>query len=51
MKQYLDFRNKNDFEALRIPANIIKNGGIVVFPTETVYGIGTNGLNKEAVKK
>ena len=51
MKQYLDFRNKNDFEALRIPADIIKNGGIVVFPTETVYGIGTNGLNKEAVKK
>ena len=32
-------------------AKIIKNGGIVVFPTETVYGIGTNGLDKNAVAK
>ena len=32
-------------------AELIKKGKIVVFPTETVYGIGTNGLNQEAVKK
>ena len=32
-------------------AKIIKNGGIVLFPTETVYGIGANALNDEAVKK
>ena len=32
-------------------AELIKQGGIVVFPTETVYGIGTNGLNAEAVKR
>ncbi len=32
-------------------ASIIKNGGLVVFPTETVYGIGANALNKEASKK
>lgn len=32
-------------------AQIIKNGGLVVFPTETVYGIGANGLNPEAVEK
>ena len=36
---------------LKAAANIIKNGGIVVFPTETVYGIGTNALNSNAVKK
>ena len=36
---------------LKIAANIIKKGGIVIFPTETVYGIGTNGLDEEAVKK
>lgn len=29
----------------------IKNGELVVFPTETVYGIGANALNKEAVNK
>ena len=32
-------------------ANIIKNGGIVIFPTETVYGIGANGLDEKAVKR
>ena len=32
-------------------AELIKQGKIVVFPTETVYGIGTNGLNERAVKK
>lgn len=30
---------------------IIRNGGIVAFPTETVYGLGADGLNEEAVKK
>lgn len=32
-------------------AKIIKNGGVVAFPTETVYGLGANGLDVEAVKK
>lgn len=32
-------------------AQIIKNGGLVAFPTETVYGLGADGLNPEAVKK
>jgi len=32
-------------------ANIIRNGGTVAFPTETVYGLGADGLNEEAVKK
>ena len=31
-------------------AKIIKNGGIVLFPTETVSGIGANALDEEAVK-
>ena len=32
-------------------ANVIKDGGLVVFPTETVYGLGANALDSEAVKK
>lgn len=51
MKKLLNLRNCKDFQKLRYPAEIIKNGGIVVFPTETVYGIGTNGLDKEAVER
>ena len=43
--------NKLDYKELKIPAKIIKEGGIVIFPTETVYGIGTNGLDKEAIKR
>lgn len=30
---------------------IIKKGGLVAFPTETVYGLGANALNEQAVKK
>lgn len=32
-------------------ANIIKNGGLVAFPTETVYGLGADALNPHAVAK
>ena len=32
-------------------AQIIKNGGLVALPTETVYGLGANGLDPDAVKK
>ena len=51
MQNYLNFNNKIDYSKLKIPAKIIKNGGIVIFPTETVYGIGTNGLDEKAIKK
>ena len=47
---YLDFKNEIDYNKLNKPATIIKNGGIVIFPTETVYGIGTNGFDKTAIK-
>ena len=42
---------KEEQDSLIEAANIIKNGGTVVFPTETVYGLGADGLNEEAVKK
>ena len=51
MEKYLNINNSKDYQKLRYSAEIIKNGGIVVFPTETVYGIGTNGLDKEAVER
>ena len=34
-----------------IAAEIIKNGDLVAIPTETVYGLGADGLNEEAVAK
>jgi len=51
MKNYLDFKNITEYEKLREPAEIIRNGGLVVFPTETVYGIGTNGLDEKAIER
>lgn len=51
MKNYLDVRNGYQETEIKKIANIIKNGGLVLFPTETVYGIGTNGLNEKAVQK
>lgn len=38
-------------EKIAKAAELIKAGGIVAFPTETVYGVGTNAFDEEAVKK
>ena len=38
-------------EGISEAAEILKGGGLVAFPTETVYGLGGNGLDKEAAKK
>lgn len=38
-------------EQIRKGAEIIKKGGIVAFPTETVYGIGANAFDESAVKR
>ena len=32
-------------------AEILRRGGLVAFPTETVYGLGGNGLDPEAARK
>ncbi len=34
---------------IQTAANIIRKGGLVAFPTETVYGLGADALNPEAV--
>lgn len=43
--------HKSDFKAIKQAAAIIKKGGLVAFPTETVYGLGADALNTTAVKK
>ncbi|WP_026526679.1 L-threonylcarbamoyladenylate synthase [Butyrivibrio sp. VCD2006] len=49
----IDEQNIDDkaLEALKEAGEIIKNGGLVAFPTETVYGLGGDGLNPESSKK
>ena len=43
--------NKKNDEIIAKAVDIIKNGGLVAFPTETVYGLGGNALNPESSKK
>lgn len=42
---------KCDQEGIKKALKVIRNGGIVVFPTDTVYGIGCDPYNKKAVDK
>lgn len=44
----LDGENKADLEAA---AGLLRGGGLVAFPTETVYGLGADGLNPDAVAR
>jgi len=39
-----------DIEKIKEAADVIRRGGLVAFPTETVYGLGGNGLDPDAVK-
>ena len=48
---YYNWTKDTDTEELKIVCNLIKNGELVIFPTETVYGIGANALDKNAVNK
>lgn len=44
-----DLTGKEDLEKIQFAAEIIKKGGLVAFPTETVYGLGANALDEKAV--
>ena len=44
-------RNNIDTTAIQAAGDVIKSGGLVAFPTETVYGLGADGLNPKAAMK
>lgn len=44
-------RQQMDKQVLAKAGEILKSGGLVAFPTETVYGLGANALNEDAAKK
>lgn len=39
----------DDVEKLKFAADVLRKGGLVAFPTETVYGLGANALDEKAV--
>ena len=51
MTKIFDFKDKINEEELKEASFVIKENGLVIFPTETVYGLGANALNEEAVSK
>ena len=44
-------KNSDNQEIMQAAAALIRAGEVVSFPTETVYGLGADGLNPEAVAK
>ena len=42
---------KNFESALTEAAGVIRRGGIIVYPTDTAYGLGVDATNREAVQK
>jgi L-threonylcarbamoyladenylate synthase len=42
---------EDDEPVLKKAADLIRRGGLVAFPTETVYGLGANALDKAAVNR
>ena len=38
-------------EGIRKSVEIIENGGVIIFPTDTVYGIGCNPYDENAVSR
>ena len=43
--------NVNDKNSLEIASKVILEGGLIVYPTDTLYGIGADARNKKAIKK
>ncbi|MBE6771572.1 MAG: threonylcarbamoyl-AMP synthase [Ruminococcaceae bacterium] len=45
------YLKEQDTNSIKTAAEILKNGGLVAIPTETVYGLAANALDGDAVKK
>ena len=43
--------SQNDSDQIQKVAGIVKAGGVIVYPTDTVYGIGCDPFNATAVSK
>lgn len=49
LTEFTVLNSENYKDSIRHAAEIIRNGGLVAFPTETVYGLGANGFDEKAV--
>jgi L-threonylcarbamoyladenylate synthase len=49
--EHIHLTSENQAAALERAIAVLRNGGIVVYPTETMYGVGVDAKNPDAVKK
>ena len=47
----LKLSEKGEKEAIKIAIDILEKGGLVIYPTETCYGVGVDATNQQAVDK
>ena len=51
MYKLFDWKNEIKENELDEVVNVLNNNGLVIFPTETVYGIGGNAMSNEVVDR
>lgn len=52
MAEYIKlYENPIDYKALQHVVDVLRNGGLVIYPTDTVYGLGCDIQNKKALEK
>ena len=49
--EYFTITSESDREQIEAAAAILRRGGLLAIPTETVYGLGADGLNEDAVRR
>ncbi len=45
------FLNKKDKQVVEVAVGVLNSGGVLVFPTETAYGLAADAGNKKAIQK
>lgn len=51
MAEIIKITEKNLGKAIEKAAEIVKSGGTIVYPTDTLYGLGVNALDRKSVEK
>ena len=50
--QIIKINPKNpSLKTIKIAAEVVRKGGVIIYPTDTIYGIGANALDRSAINK